>query len=344
MNKVIVIFMALFFSWSSVSAAVEPSAWKAFRDHFISPDGRVIDYVNGRITTSEGQSYAMLVALSVDDRQAFDIIWTWTKNNLQVRSVDSLLAWKWGERLPGTWDIIDLNNAADADILTAIALLDAAEKWKDGSYRTEAVSIMKGIRNKLIIEKWDRLFLLPGYFGFTPDTGPVINPSYLIIPSFKKFAAQGQKEFWDRLYADSLFVLYHSTFGKYNLPADWITWNQAGPRIDTEKGAVFGYEAIRVVLYLSWDRNLKVLKGLGPYLDFIEQIGYMPSAVNLSEDTISLHEASGGFYAVMARAAMELGRKEQYASLRAKAGEKISYEKDDYYSNILYLLSDIRVN
>lgn len=344
MNKAAAAFLIIFLSWAGVSGAIEVSEWMEFKDHFISRDGRVIDYVNNRITTSEGQSYAMLVAVNIDDRQTFDLLWEWTKNNLQVRTVDRLLAWKWGERLPGTWDIIDLNNATDADVLTALALLEAEGKWHNEEYRAEALSIMKSIQEKLVVEKWGKMFTLPGYFGFTPDNRLVINPSYLIVPAYKKFAGHTHQEFWNILYGDSLSILERSTYGKYGLPADWVVWDPSGPQIFSEKNDLFGYEAIRVFLYLSWEHNVKLLNGLEAYLDFVAQIGYLPSTVNLSEDTISLHDAPGGFYAVFARAAGEAGRQDQSNSLWEKAGQKIIYEKDDYYSNILYLLSKIKLN
>lgn len=257
MNKAAAVFMAIFISLSGTSWAIELSEWKTFKDHFISRDGRVIDYVNNRITTSEGQSYAMLVAVNIDDRQAFDLIWNWTKNNLQVRTVDRLLAWKWGERLPGTWDIIDLNNATDADIITALALLDAAGKWNNEDYRNEALSIMGSIQEKLIIKRRERLFILPGYYGFTPEDDLVINPSYLIVPAYKKFARYSQQDFWNRLYEDSIYILPNSTFGKYSLPADWVVWNPAGPKVFSKKNDLFGYEAVRVLLYLLSEIDIK---------------------------------------------------------------------------------------
>ena len=43
--------------------------WDHFRQHYISEEGRVIDPADGRrITTSEGQSYALFFALVNDDR------------------------------------------------------------------------------------------------------------------------------------------------------------------------------------------------------------------------------------------------------------------------------------
>ena len=52
--------------------SVLSSSWEKYKEQFINQDGRVIDYSQGDITTSEGQSYAMLRAVWIDDKAAFD--------------------------------------------------------------------------------------------------------------------------------------------------------------------------------------------------------------------------------------------------------------------------------
>src|ERR1700674_5745842 len=44
------------------------AAWSGYKDCFIQPDGRVIDFQRDQVTTSEGQSYAMLRAVWMNDR------------------------------------------------------------------------------------------------------------------------------------------------------------------------------------------------------------------------------------------------------------------------------------
>ncbi len=68
--------------------------WRAYRERFVTPQGRVVDTGNGGISHSEGQGYGMLLAVAADDRATFERIWTWTRANLMVRD-DQLLAWRW---------------------------------------------------------------------------------------------------------------------------------------------------------------------------------------------------------------------------------------------------------
>ncbi len=62
--------------------ALLTAAWIGYKHRFIQPDGRVIDFQRDQVTTSEGQSYAMLRAVWMDDRPTFDLTWRWTQDNL----------------------------------------------------------------------------------------------------------------------------------------------------------------------------------------------------------------------------------------------------------------------
>src|SRR5450759_5509645 len=57
--------------------ALLAAAWSGYKDRFIQPDGRVIDFQRDQMTTSEGQSYAMLRAVWMNDRPTFDLTWRW---------------------------------------------------------------------------------------------------------------------------------------------------------------------------------------------------------------------------------------------------------------------------
>ncbi len=82
------------------------SDWAIYQKNFVSADGRVIDTGNGDVSHSEGQGYGLVIAAAYGDRAAFDRIWTWTQQNLQVRHGDKLLAWQWK---PGAKPIEDEN-------------------------------------------------------------------------------------------------------------------------------------------------------------------------------------------------------------------------------------------
>lgn len=67
-------------------AAQSPGTWGYYRRHFISEDGRVIDFFQNKTSHSEGQGYGMLLAVAHKDRASFDRIYNWTRQNLMVRA------------------------------------------------------------------------------------------------------------------------------------------------------------------------------------------------------------------------------------------------------------------
>ena len=52
------------------------AAWSGYKLHFIQADGRVVDPEGAHGSTSEGQSYAMLRAVWMDDRATFCLLYT----------------------------------------------------------------------------------------------------------------------------------------------------------------------------------------------------------------------------------------------------------------------------
>ena len=138
------------------------SLWSQYKKSFVSQKGRVIDSGNNSISHSEGQGYAMLLAISFDDQKTFQNLWHWTKRNLQIRQ-DQLFAWKWDPKFNS---VTDQNNATDGDILIAWALLKASQKWKNPHYLKEANKILKSIKEKLIRQISLGIILLPGAYGF----------------------------------------------------------------------------------------------------------------------------------------------------------------------------------
>ncbi|STR68467.1 endoglucanase [Raoultella ornithinolytica] len=78
-----VILSVLMLAAAQVSAACQWPAWEQFKKEYVSTEGRVVDPADSRkITTSEGQSYALFFALAANDRDAFGKLFQWTQNNL----------------------------------------------------------------------------------------------------------------------------------------------------------------------------------------------------------------------------------------------------------------------
>lgn len=362
------------FKISAAYAEDSAGTWNYYKSRFISSDGRVTDIFQNNISHSEGQGYALLLALYNNDKETFEKILHWTQNNLMVRK-DGLAAWSWGKRDNGEWGVIDYNNATDGDILIAWALLGAGEKWKNSGWISWAEATIDRIRVSLTIKRDNKTVLLPGYYGFTNKLDKLsqsdksnesekagkkeksesinirINISYFIFPAFNAFALHAannpdspnsaeNKKFWKELFSDSIAILKHSLAGKMTLPPDWLNIDQNGNFVlDKSKGAEFSYDAVRVPLYLAMADDKKSLEIFSLYLKFCEKIVYVPVRVDLVNDQISIQEASGGFYAVFARCAQMLEQDDMSKSLMQKADDKIKHELDDYYSNTLYLLA-----
>jgi len=328
----------------SVCHGAEPGTWGHFQEHFITSDGRVIDYIQKKISHSEGQGYAMLLAVKADDQKTFSRLWTWTQNNLQVRYGDALMCWSWGKRPTGEWAILDHNNASDGDICIAYALILASEKWQNTKFKKEALRIIDSIRSKLIVNHNGTSVVLPGYYGFIRGDGLILNPAYWVLPAFTSFAKHQDFSLWQKVHDDSVTMICENVFSDLKLPPDWLFFNKDNGSIFAEKSTLCGYEAIRVFLFLAWDNKLKELPGIVPLLDRIDEIGFVPMPFDLARNNMSIWGSPAGFYAVMARCADSLGRNKGAKWLWKEARERLKNEPKNYYSHVLYLLARLEVS
>ena len=307
--------------------------WLKYRDRFVGDDGRVRDTGNKDISHTEGQGWAMLFAESFDDRAAFDHIWNWTRDTLR-RPESALLSWRWDPN--GKSPIADANNATDGDMLIAWALARAARHWRSPEYRAAARRIVVEIREKLIIRVAGRLVLLPGADGFTHEDGSVVvNPSYYIYPALEEFPRLDGSAEWTRLRQDGLRLLAKARFGEWELTPDWVAIDKAGevaPAVPMPPR--FGYDSIRIPLYLIWGREATAprLAGvIGFWKSFADKP--VPAWVDVTNGALAPYPAPSGFQAII-----DLTR----PRLHGKAPDLPQIEDaDDYYSASLILLAGL---
>ncbi len=232
-------------------------SWEFYKREFISKDGRVIDPWRNDITTSEGQSYAMLRAVLIDDKKTFDLVYKWAQNNLN-RENDRLFAWLWGKREDSSWGILDENAASDADIDIAFALILANKKWGNKDYLTDAKQIINDIWEYETKEiNYQRALLSD--VEQSNDQKTEINPSYFAPYAFRVFDEYDNKHNWQELVDSSYDLLNRITKAtETGLPPDWffmdiktgeITFNKEKPQRSD-----FSYDAIRVFIrcYLDY--------------------------------------------------------------------------------------------
>ncbi|PWR20489.1 glycosyl hydrolase family 8 [Zavarzinia compransoris] len=308
------------------------SPWDDFKARFLADDGRVIDTGNDNVSHSEGQGYAMLLAVIAGDRPAFDRLWTWTQANLR-RKNDALFVWRY--KAGAADPVADKNNATDGDIFIAWALLRAAELWREPAFAAAAAEIRAAVRDKLTVEQGGRLLLLPGVEGFRRPAGTegaaadyVVNLSYLVLPAFRAFAAAAPGEGWDRLAADSLALLRDARFGRYGLPPDWLLVTADG-RLAPAGGwpPRFGFDALRVPLYLAWGRaGADQFDALHRY--FAAFAAGLPAWVDLSTGAVADFAGRRSLYAI---AGLVLGARNPLL--------EVPRPDDDYYTAIVALLA-----
>jgi cellulose synthase (UDP-forming) len=172
--------------------------WSLYRYTHVQ-DGRVVAHDEGGITTSEGQAYAMLRAVWADDRRAFEEVWRWTKEHLQVRD-DRLLAWKWKDR------VLDRNAATDADQDAALALVLASRRFGEARWLDEARALLRDVWAKEVVVAGGRPFPTAGNWAAV-ERHPTIHVAYLAPYAYEVFAQVDPGRPWKDLVRSSYDVL-----------------------------------------------------------------------------------------------------------------------------------------
>ncbi|MBB3102539.1 glycosyl hydrolase family 8 [Azomonas macrocytogenes] len=301
--------------------------WPAYRQHYIA-GGRVVDTGNHNVSHSESQGFGMLLAEANADRQTFDRLWQWTRHHLQ-RKDDALFAWRYDPAAKPP--VQDQNNASDGDLLIAWALLRAAERWDNDTYAQAASAIRQAIARNLIRQYAGYTVLLPGLNGFERPDQLILNPSYLVYPALQAFAAQAPAEGWRDVLQDSQTLLLKARFGTYQLPPDWLALKQDGSLQPAEGWPKrFGFDAVRVPLYLVWGGMPADSPLLSPFRNFWSCCGQVHAWVALDNGTLSPYPAS---YGVKSIANLLDGQITGIAP--------IDGEQEDYYSASLRLLAEL---
>ena len=199
--------ITLILSAASVSATPGRNAeqwplWEKFCSSALSEDGRIIDAGDPRqITTSEGQSYALFFALAANDQERFTRILDWTSSHLCAGDCSKHLpAWLWGrmeepaakgEPPRVRWDVIDSNNAADADLWMAYSLLEAGRLWERSDLTASGRALLDLILKTLVLNHPGLGEVVQsGQTGFVHNTEITLNPSYLPVMLLRRFALE----------------------------------------------------------------------------------------------------------------------------------------------------------
>lgn len=311
--------------WLMASLPAKAAAeWDSYKSRFLMANGRIIDTGNNNVSHTEGQGFAMMMAVSNDDRASFDKIWNWTNATLR-NPKNGLFYWRYN---PVEADpIADKNNATDGDTFIAWALLKAGQKWHDSGYLKESDAIAKALVTHNVIQFADKRVMLPGVNGFNLNSSVTLNPSYFIFPAWQDFAQRSHLVVWKELITDGKTLLDKMRWGNSQLPTDWVSLAADGKLTpDANHPPRFSYDAIRVPLYLAWQDPAS--PELAPFKSFWSRYprAQTPAWINVANNQTAPYMMTGGLLAVRDLA---LGDTSQPPHI---------IPQDDYYSASLKML------
>lgn len=278
--------------------AQEPreAAWREWKAAHLRGDGRVVDEDNQGISHSEGQAYGLLLAQAWGDRMAFARIEGWTRKHLAKRD-DALLAWKWQDG-----GVVERRNATDGDLLRAWALLRASRDSGWGEHAGKAEPICLALVNSCLAPdpRAPREWLLkPASHMRANDSSVIVNPSYYMLRALIELGeASGQ-----------LPLLRAAAHGERlltdpNALRDWIAVTPAGIGPAPNLSHDFGWDALRLPLYLFWSgrRDHPALQMASARFAAAPLKGHVATVTDPAGKPLSQSDAAG-FRAVAALAA-----------------------------------------
>jgi endo-1,4-beta-D-glucanase Y len=285
------------------------SSWAVYKSEYINKDGRVVDYSQNNITTSEGQSYAMLRAVWMDDKSGFDFVWQWTKTNLQKRS-DKLFGWKWGQNGKNTYGFLHNggnNSASDADSDIALALIMAGKRWQNNTYTNEAKNILPDLWNAETATVSGKTYMIAGNWA-KDDNRIIINPSYFSPYAWRIFARIDKEHDWNSLIKPAYELLNNAgsaPLDKENgsgLPPDWLAINSKNGELTAANmqnlRTDYSYDALRtpwrIALDYQWNKNEEaktyLLHNYTILSRLYSDVGYLPTTISHSGDIVDTKE------------------------------------------------------
>jgi len=266
---------------------------RAFDDYihrFVQDDGRVVDPVNGGITTSEGQSYALVRAVWSNERDTFDKVRRWMRDNLQGGDPEALPAWKWGQKEDGSWGVLDPNPATDADLFVAYALVLGAERWREPEMQEQALAILDKVwaQEPAVVD--GHRVLLPGPWAANKPALR-LNPSYSLPFAYRVFAKVDDEDRDWTGFVDDTYWMFEAVTNDRGLQPDWV-WMDAetGKIVPAPEGEPeqlgYGYEAMRIPWTLAAEarwydepRAKKLLQGYQSLRERYHRTGSIPAVI-----------------------------------------------------------------
>lgn len=304
------------------------SLWRDYKSHYWDDAiGRVTDEKGN--TTSEAQSYTLLRAVWLDDKETFDKTWNWMSSRL-MHDDNYLFSWLYGARANGTQGIIfekgGGNAASDADTDTALSLIFAYSRWHEARYLQMAQAIIDDIWNYEVVTIRGKPYLAANDIERLSPNRIIVNPSYFAPYAYRIFGELDTRHDWEALVQSSYDVIEQASVqmsrGEYvGIPLDWIVidrrtgeFSALPPTLKSSSTAMsYGYDAMRIPWRLAldsqWFHEPRAKKALEEHFAFLERtwsekrvlgtVYGMDGAVINGDEAPSMYGGSIGYFAVI---------------------------------------------
>ncbi len=305
------------------------TAWESYKTHFIFK-GRVLDPHQDNATTSEAQSYALLRAVWINDKETFDEVYQWSKNHLQL--TNNLFSWRW-EGPDSSGSIVDNGTATDADQDIALALLFAHKQWGQENYLQEAKRIISAIWEQEVVTVKGTPYLTAGNWANHENT-ITINPSYLSPATYRVFAEVDIQHPWFKLVGSSYQVLQDCTTNPLDkeigvLPPEWCALDKESESVTQSispqpSTTEYSYNAFRipwrVALDYKWFNELKAK-------DYLESLSFLSSEWEEKRKLSTAYQHDGGIWGEYESVSAYAGNLGYFDILYPEAAQNIYSDK-----------------
>jgi len=180
----------------------------------------------------------------------------------------------------------------------------------------------------------NRTLLMPAAMGFWPEErpdGPVINLSYWIFEAIPVLSRLAPDADWNALSNTGRDLVLAARFGPAQLPSNWISLRSGSPEPAIGFDRQFGYDAIRVPLYLI-RAGIASKADLEPFAAAWRDDRQSPGVLNLADGRSLNTLDDPGYRMIVAAVACALYRKPIPVALKAP-------KPTTYYPSALRLLA-----
>jgi len=303
--------------------------------------GYVVDTGNSDVR-SEGQSYAMMCAVQMNDKNIFDHIWKWSKTYMWMDYGKHAGYFAWSVSPEGVKN--SHGPAPDGEEFFAMALFFAANRWGNGegifNYTEQAREILHHCRyNEFPMWNPDNKLI-----KFVPELD-FSDPSYHLphfYEQFAKWANPEDREFWKEAAAASREYLQLALHPKTGLNAEYANYD--GTPNHYNGHGFFYSDAYRTAANIGLDAEW-----CGPTPELTDRINKL-QAFFLENDMNYIYEIDGtkrnekilhpvGLIAATAAASLAAGGKnapfwvDKFWNTPLRSGDR------RYYDNFLYLFA-----